>query len=506
MKKKSLFLNILSGFIYIVIPSLLNFVSRAILINRLGIENIGLISFANNFVALLSFAELGIGNAVTFALYRPIVEKNKEQITAILRFFAKCQLVIAFVVFTMGMLCTPLVNSSAINSNLDTAYIRIVLVLYTLDSTLSYVFASRKNLLIADTKEYIIKIIQSILVIIRILSQIAVLYLKADLFIYIFIQMICNLSGNVIIYLYTNKKYLYIVEAHKEKVKLTSTIKKEIITNTKNLFVIRLGALSIESTDNFIITFFQGLYYTGIFSNYALISVNLISFSLAIFAALLPFIGQKFVKSSFYDKQEVFEKLFSFSFILAAFNAILLYSTIDLFMNIWLEEKLLFNAIETFLYCINVYLYIIRMPLLNIINAEGIFSQTRSVFIKTALINMIISLLFGKLWGISGVLLGTIACNLYLIVTGTKKLYTIWGVRGINAVYYKMLFYSTGVISTIGIIRMMLNRIIDKVSLQQLFLCVGMGIGAFGTYCIGAIILDRSIRKMLQKLFRVFIT
>ncbi|MBS7360827.1 MAG: hypothetical protein KIG24_00640, partial [Oscillospiraceae bacterium] len=54
-----------------VITLVLSFVSRTIFIRLLGNEYLGINGLYSEVLSMLSFAELGFGSAMTFALYKP---------------------------------------------------------------------------------------------------------------------------------------------------------------------------------------------------------------------------------------------------------------------------------------------------------------------------------------------------------------------------------------------------------------------------------------------------
>lgn len=61
-----------------VITLVLSFVSRTIFIRLLGNEYLGINGLYSEVLSMLSFAELGFGSAMTFALYKPIAENDER--------------------------------------------------------------------------------------------------------------------------------------------------------------------------------------------------------------------------------------------------------------------------------------------------------------------------------------------------------------------------------------------------------------------------------------------
>ena len=66
--------NILVSSIAHIVTVVLSFAVRTVFIHRLGNSYLGINGLFSNILSLLSFAELGLGNAIVFALYKPIAD------------------------------------------------------------------------------------------------------------------------------------------------------------------------------------------------------------------------------------------------------------------------------------------------------------------------------------------------------------------------------------------------------------------------------------------------
>ena len=88
----------------------LTFVSRTIFIRILGETYLGVNGLFTNLLGLLSLAELGVGSAISFSLYKPIAEKDIAKVQAIINFYRTAYRVIAAVVVAVGLLIMPLLK------------------------------------------------------------------------------------------------------------------------------------------------------------------------------------------------------------------------------------------------------------------------------------------------------------------------------------------------------------------------------------------------------------
>ena len=72
--------NTLTGIIQKLFGLFFPFIVRTVLIKKLGIEYLGLNSLFSSILQVLSLSELGFATAITFNLYKPIAENDREKI------------------------------------------------------------------------------------------------------------------------------------------------------------------------------------------------------------------------------------------------------------------------------------------------------------------------------------------------------------------------------------------------------------------------------------------
>lgn len=110
MKTRNSFYNSLAGLLYYFITILLGIVNRKAVIAFLGIEYQGINSLFGNILSMLSIAELGIGTAIIYHLYRPLSEGNLQAVKSLMNFYRKCYYAIAMAVLIFGLLVIPFLN------------------------------------------------------------------------------------------------------------------------------------------------------------------------------------------------------------------------------------------------------------------------------------------------------------------------------------------------------------------------------------------------------------
>ena len=125
----SLFVNFIVVFV--------GFVAQKVFISTLGDEYLGINGLFSNIISMLAIAELGIGTAIIYNMYKPISENDKETLKSLLFYYKKCYRIIAGVVLCLGLLIIPflpfIVGQVTINDNLICIYL-----LFLFDVVISY--------------------------------------------------------------------------------------------------------------------------------------------------------------------------------------------------------------------------------------------------------------------------------------------------------------------------------------------------------------------------------
>ena len=94
MRTQNSIKNAITAVIMQISVILFGFIIQKVLLNYLGLEYTGLNSLFSNIISMLAIVELGIGSAITFHLYKPIAENDRQQIKILMKFYKICYRVI----------------------------------------------------------------------------------------------------------------------------------------------------------------------------------------------------------------------------------------------------------------------------------------------------------------------------------------------------------------------------------------------------------------------------
>jgi O-antigen/teichoic acid export membrane protein len=401
-RSENAFKNITIGIGSQLIILFSSFISRTIFIQQLGAEYLGVNGLYSNILAVLSLAELGIGNVMVYSLYGPVAEKNEAKINALLNFYKKTYRKIALAVFIIGICLIPLLD---VITKSEMVYSELVLyyILFLLNSIVSYFVAYKAALINVDQKMYILQRLTTIITLCKEIFQITFLLITKSYILYLCIQIIFTVLNNYFISLKADKLYPFI------KVKMNS-IKIDtdnIKDNIKSVFIYRIGSVIMNNTDAILISIIIGTVSVGYYSNYNLIITTVILFIGMFIKTIYSSIGNLNAEGNKQKSYEFFNSLLLFFHGLSTFFSLTFLVVFNDFITIWLGESYLLGTDVVVAIVVNFYIQHIIAPVWIYRETMGLYSQIKYVMIIAAVINLILSIILGIQWGFAGIIIAT---------------------------------------------------------------------------------------------------
>lgn len=414
MRTKNSLKNISMNFTNNLMLNILRFISRTIFIKVLGETYLGINGMLSNVLGILALADLGIGSAISYSLYKPLADKNEKKVKSLMSFYKKAYLVIAGIVLVAGLCILPFLNFFV--SNTDTiSGLHIYYLVFLTNMVIGYLFSYKRTLITADQKEYkIVPIIMTFNFLIAIFQIIVIVVLKNYL-IYLLVQTLFTLVENIFINSYINKRYPYIKEKNIEK--LSKDELAPIKKNVKALIYHKLGSYFVDSTDNIIISKFLGLSIVGLYSNYYLITNMFNTFINSALYSMVSVIGNVNVKEKPKKRLDIFKTMNFLCFIVFSICSLCLFNLFDLFVGkIWIGEQYLLDFGTVLLICFVFYINGFMHFNDAIKSSAGLYDKDKWVPIVQSLINIVLSIIFVNYFGLMGVFLGTLFSALFVMI------------------------------------------------------------------------------------------
>ena len=369
----------------------------------LPIEYLGVNGLFSNILAVLCLTEIGIGPAIVYSLYKPLALGDKETVKSIMKIFKKAYIYIGIIILIIGFSMTPWLNFF-IKGESNIVGLKYIYMLFVFDTAISYFYAYKKNLLIADQRQYVANYYKGLCQVAMGIGQILLLIITHSYWSFIIIKVLATFAENFLVARKADKVYPILKDKNVQP--LAIEIKNDIVKNVKAMVFHKIGGVAVFSTANLIISKFVGLVAVGLYSNYYLIIKSIQQISGQIFNSLTASIGNLNTLASDEKKVEVFKNLYFMTAWMAFYITIGLYVMLNPLIEIWLGDKYLCTETIVFILVFNFYLNYMRKPVLVFRNAMGLFWNNRYMPLAETFINLIFGIYLVQTLGIEGALLG----------------------------------------------------------------------------------------------------
>lgn len=393
-----------------VLTVVLNFAVKTVFIKMLSDEYLGVNGLFTNIITMLSLADLGIGIAIPYSLYKPLAKKDEHKINVLMNFYKKVYTIIGIAVLLIGLSLTPFLGLIIKDIPKNVPHLSLIYILFVIHSASSYFFVYKKFLIDSDQKGYITsRIIFTFSTLLSII-QIILLVTTKNYILFLLSSIILVIIQNIYISSKANKLYPFI--RNKTDEKLEKEDMEGIKKNVSSLFIYKVGTVIMNGTDNIIISKFIGLIIVGFYSNYVLIINSITTVLNQIFNAITSSIGNLVVTTNKKRSKEVYDNLNFANFWLYALFGVCIIVLINPFINIWIGKKYVMGFSIVFLLVLNFYVLGMQSVTNSFRNAYGLFWIAKYRPIIMVIINIVISVVLVQFIGIEGVLIGTLISRL----------------------------------------------------------------------------------------------
>lgn len=398
-------LNILTGVGGYFLNTILGFACRMVFVRCLAADYLGVNGLFTNILSMLSLAELGVGNAIVYALYKPLAEDDEEKIASLMKVYAKAYRTIGTLIAVVGMALMPFLDLIIQDQPNISESIYLLYGINLFNTASSYFFSYRTSLLIAAQRNYIVTGISYVIAILQSILQMVFLLAFRNYLGYLLIQTAGTFVYNILVSWVAQKQFPYIRK--KDVQPLLKHEKSVLFSNIRDLMIYKVSGILVNSTDNILITFFSGLATTGIASNYTLLVNTLNALLGQVFNGLTASIGNHNAIESAEKRYEMFSFLNMMNFWIFGWATLgIFYCSSDLVQLCFGEEYLLSIEIP-FVMALNFFSVGMMNAVWTYKHTLGLFRYGRFTQIFTGILNIVFSVLLGTRWGLFGILFAT---------------------------------------------------------------------------------------------------
>ena len=382
----------------------------------------GLIGTLQNLLGFLNLAELGIGTAIGYVLYKPLFEQDQIKINEIISIFGYLYRRIGQIIIVLGSILACFLPYIFLKSGFPLGGIFFAYFSFLISSLIGYFINYKQTLLGADQKNYVITAYFQSANIAKTLLQIILCYYTKNYYYWIAIDLIFAFLYSFILNWKIKLTYPWLASNVKSGKKLLKSY-PEVIKYTKQLFIHRIANFIQSQTSSILIYAFVSLKIVAYYGNYTIIINKLALLINNVMDGTGAGVGNLIAEGDQKRIKRVYWELMSFKYLIGGILVFSLYFLTDPFISLWLGREYVLDKTVLGLILCNTYISQTRSVNDMFINGYGLFRDVWAP-ITEAIVSFIISIVGGHLWGLPGILIGPII-GLFLIV-GLWKPYFLY--------------------------------------------------------------------------------
>ena len=402
MRTKKIALNMVSDILPYIIIGVIGLIKVDVLIKYIGDVGNGYYQVINQIITYVFIAQMGFSDAVIYSLYKPFADKNKGDINRIYSGSRKIFKIIGWVILliialvSLGLYFFYGFEDGYRNSSL------ICFIVISVSYLISYFGKTQtySAVLSAAQEKYIYNLVFNIMKILSDILIVVVVILFKSLEAIAIVIFIVKALEEMVMRMVVKRKYKWLKEVEDAD---TSMVKM-----VKDLAWIQLGYLALNNIDAIILVAFVSPVAVSIYTSYNFIVRYLNEISSRVERGAVYSFGNVFAKKED-DKAEKLFKEFNVLFIIIAFSVCITFTLgIRSFVNVWIgKENYILGYLSIILFATSLFLNIIYDPLLAVVNAKGLFKDNKNHVFICATVNVVLSILLVKPFGLNGLLLAT---------------------------------------------------------------------------------------------------
>lgn len=404
---KKIFSNGAAALVSQIVALLCGFILPHLILEQFGSEVNGLTQSVKQFLGIISFLDLGIGQVVRSSLYKPLAEKEYQQISRIMVSGRRYYRMIAYIL--LGYVAVLLVvYPMLVKQNFGWMYTAALIGAIAVSSFAQYYFGViNEQLLFADQKGYIIYLTQIFTNLVNLILCVWLIRNNASIHTVKLMTSVAFLAKPLIYSTYIQRHY---------QIDKSITYTEEPIKQKWNGITQHISSVILNGTDNIVLTLFSTLTNVSVYSVYYMIVGSIMNFYQAATVGIQSAAGALWAK----QESEKVRKMFSTVEFTLHTVTVFLFTCTELlivpFVRVYTNGLTDTNYIQPLFAGILVLAYgirCLRTPYNIWILAAGHFKQTQRCHITAAALNLTISIAAVSRWGLIGVAIGTLVAMCY---------------------------------------------------------------------------------------------
>ena len=389
-----------------IVGLICSFVIRTLFLRYLGVEYTGISTLFTDILHILSFTELGIGTAVSYAFYKPIANNDEQRILQLLKLYKKIYFAISLAIICIGLAIIPFLDYIIVDQPNIKENLVVVYLFYLIKTALSYLMIYKSTFLIAKQKQYIVTTMETVCLFGKSVIEILILITTKSFVLYLIVELLSVMVSNIIISYCANRE---IPNYNKiQNVQINKADFNALFKNVKDIVIYKINGIILNSTDSIITSVYLGTKMVGYIANYYLLFNSVANVACNAISAATASIGNFASLKTEKEQEKLFKMISLLYFFVVCIMVIGMMLCTNPFIELlWGKEYLLSYDVVLAL-AMNLFITSMHIPVNIFREANGVFEKGKYRPVATAIINLVVSIIAAPKMGVIGVILGTV--------------------------------------------------------------------------------------------------
>lgn len=389
------------------------FFTRKVFLDYLGAEFIGLTGTLSSLLGFLNLAELGVGTAIGYVLYKPLFDDDQTKINEIISVFGYLYRCIGLFILGAGVILSLFLPLIFPDTSFSWGVIYLGFYAYLAASLLGYFVNYRQTLLSADQRNYEVTGYYQAVVTTKTIVQMVLAFYLQSFVVFLALELVFGVIYSFILTTRINKAYPWL----QSDVKLGKQLFKkypEIGKYVKQLFVHKIGSFVQFQITPFLIYSYVSLPIVALYGNYTIITQRVQGFVSGVMDSTGAGVGNLISEA---DRNRIFstyKELFALRFFIAGILSASVFYLGSPFINVWLGAQYVLSDLIVGMVALQMFLFILRGTTDQFINGYGLFYDVWAPLVESGIF-ILASIVLGHLWGLPGVLCGPLISTIIII-------------------------------------------------------------------------------------------
>lgn len=409
MRTKLSLYNSISAVVLQIVNLVVNLILPKVMITVYGSSVNGLVNSIKQFISYFNLVEAGLSGAAVYALYKPLAQKNKDDIDGIISASNRFYNISGFIFSALVLITAFVYPMFTSGQGISPATIALLVLIIGASGALEFFAVGKyKVLYTADQKSYVISLINAAAVAV---NAVIILILASQGVNIVIVQLVALSS-------FFARSGMYILYGKRKYPTINPKVppKNEALDKRWDSLILQVLGVASNATPVVVISLILGFKEASVYAVYNMVFVAVLALLTTFSNGLSAIFGDLLVRKEIDILQNAYKQYEYIYYALVTWGyacaAVLILPFMEIYTAKFTDAEYIRPVIAV-LFVINGIVSNIKTPQGMLVISAGLYKETKLQSFIQAVIIVILSVILAPHFGIGGVLVASIISNLY---------------------------------------------------------------------------------------------